>query len=101
VRFPRGLLSGAPLSAKLLDRMTRPLMLGGRLPGRVWRTTGFGIGLMIGEMTDVGLAVGHPGAGPGGGRAVYGFVDQNAPRTIAAFAEGDDEGSDRPRGCSP
>jgi CubicO group peptidase (beta-lactamase class C family) len=86
------LLRGRILPAELLAVMTDPHPLGGPLKGRPWRTTGYGLGLMIGEMEAAGLAIGHSGAGPGSVSAVYHFPEQAPPRTVAVFAQGDDEG---------
>jgi CubicO group peptidase (beta-lactamase class C family) len=91
-QFLDGLLHSRILPAELLAVMTDPQPLGGPLEGRPWRTTGYGLGLMIGEMSPAGQAIGHSGAGPGSGSAVYHFPDQAPPRTVAVFAQGDDEG---------
>jgi CubicO group peptidase (beta-lactamase class C family) len=68
--------------------------IGGRLPGRPWLTTGYGLGLMIGTMARPGMAqplpvIGHGAAGPGSIGGVY----QAAGRTVAVFASGADEAS--------
>jgi hypothetical protein len=47
---------------------------------------------MIGRMTTAGIAIGHSGAGPGSVSAIYHFRDQKTPRTVAAFAQADNEG---------
>jgi CubicO group peptidase (beta-lactamase class C family) len=85
-----GLLAPASRAA-LLDRY----MIGGRLPGRPWITTGYGLGLMMGDVQGDGMAapgfvVGHSAGGPGSVGAVY-----HAPelcRTAAVFTGGRDEG---------
>ena len=72
--------------------------LGGPLPDRPWRTTGYGLGLMMGTLQRPGLAhpvevVGHSAGGPGSVGAVYrrvGRADQVA--TAACFLAGNDEG---------
>jgi D-alanyl-D-alanine carboxypeptidase len=85
-------MSGDLLSSVLLKQMTTVHPVVGRWPTRPWETTGYGLGLAIGRMKDAGLAVGHSGAGPGSVSAVYHFVDRDPPCTVAAFAQGDDEG---------
>jgi D-alanyl-D-alanine carboxypeptidase len=91
-RFLHKLMSGDVLPPELLSEMTTCHPIAGRLPGRPWETTGCGLGLMIGQMTSAGIAMGHSGAGPGSVSAVYHFGDRASPCTIAAFARGDDEG---------
>ncbi len=84
------LLAGALLPAALLGEMLSPHPVGGPVPGRPWRTGGYGLGLMIG-IGDMGATyIGHSGGGPGSTAAVY----QRGPephgtkprRTAAAFA---------------
>ena len=72
--------------------------LGGPLPDRPWRTTGYGLGLMMGTMQHAGMAhpvdvIGHSAGGPGSVGAVYrrvGRADQVA--TAACFVAGTGEG---------
>jgi D-alanyl-D-alanine carboxypeptidase len=85
------LLHGRILPPELLAVMTDPHPLGGPLEGRPWRTTGYGLGLMIGEMPPAGQAIGHSGAGPGSVSAIYHFPDRAPPCTVAVFARGADE----------
>lgn len=93
VRFLHSLLSGVVLPADLLAEMTTRHPIGDEpLPGRPWETIGYGLGLMIGRMTSVGLAIGHSGGGPGSVSAVYHFSDVPTPCTVAAFGRGDNEG---------
>ncbi len=92
VRFLYHLMSGDVLPPHLLTEMTTRHPIGGRLPGRPWESTGYGLGLMIGEMMSAGIAIGHSGAGPGSVSAVYHFGDRTPPCTIAAFAQDHDEG---------
>jgi D-alanyl-D-alanine carboxypeptidase len=92
VRFLHKLMSGDVLPAELLTEMTICYPIGGRLPGRPWETTGYGLGLMIGQMISAGIAIGHSGAGSGSVSAVYHFGDRTSPCTIAAFSQGCDEG---------
>ncbi|MFO1047424.1 MAG: serine hydrolase domain-containing protein [Geminicoccaceae bacterium] len=91
------LLGGHLLSPASLAAMLDSYPLGGPLSGRPWRTTGYGLGLMIGTMR-VGagqevMVAGHSAGGPGSVGAVYRRLDAAGPRTVAAFAEGSDEGS--------
>jgi hypothetical protein len=46
----------------------------------------FGLGLMLGELKDAGMAIGHSGGGPGSVSAVYYFPERPVPCTISAFA---------------
>jgi CubicO group peptidase (beta-lactamase class C family) len=73
--------------AALLDRVD----LGGPLPGRPWRSCGYGLGLMGGNIANAGLAVGHSGAGPFSVSALYHFPDLPEPVTACAFYTGSDE----------
>lgn len=90
--FLHRLMAGDVLPPALLAAMCVAHPIGGPLPGRPWRTTGYGLGLMIGEMASVGRAMGHSGGGPGSVCAVYHFADRAVPCTVAAFAQADDEG---------
>ena len=92
VRFLHKLMCGDVLPPELLAEMIDSHPIGGRLPHRPWETTGYGLGLMIGQMTSVGIAMGHSGVGPSSVSAVYHFGDRASPCTIAAFAQGNDEG---------
>lgn len=91
-RFLHKLMLGDVLPAELLIEMTKSVPLGGPLPNRPWEITGYGLGLMIGQMTSAGAAFGHSGAGPGNVSAVYHFSDLTTPRTVAAFAQAYGEG---------
>jgi D-alanyl-D-alanine carboxypeptidase len=95
VRFLHKLISGDVLPPALLAEMTTCHSIAGQLqPGRrPWEAIGYGLGLMIGQMASVGTAIGHSGAGPGSISAVYHFGDQSSPCTVAAFAQGDEEGA--------
>lgn len=92
VRLLDGTMSGRLLPPDLLDRMKSGLSLGDGLPGRPWETTAYGLGLMIGEMSQAGLAIGHSGRGPESVNAVYHFPECRPPFTAAAFTRGTDEG---------
>jgi len=89
--FLHRLIIGDILPPDLLARMTTPFPLGETFPHRPWQTTGYGLGLMIGEMAGAGLAIGHSGGGPGSVAAVYHFPAHAS--TCAAFAQGDDVGA--------
>lgn len=84
-------LLGPAAWAAMLDRHA----IGGPVPGRPWRTAGYGLGLMIGAMGREGApalaAAGHSAGGPGSVGAVYRRMEGRA-RTAAAFAAGSDEG---------
>lgn len=88
------LLAGALLPAALLSEMLSPHPVGGPVPGRSWRTAGYGLGLMIGIGDTGATYIGHSGGGPRSTAAVY----QRAPernqsksrRTAAAFARVED-----------
>jgi D-alanyl-D-alanine carboxypeptidase len=92
VRFLHQLLCGDILPRELLTDMTRAHPIGGRMPDRPWETTGYGLGLMIGQMRPAGLAIGHSGASPESVSAVYHFGDRPRSCTVAAFAAAPDEG---------
>jgi CubicO group peptidase (beta-lactamase class C family) len=92
VRFLHRLILGDVLPDEILAEMINPFRLGGPLPNRPWETTGYGLGLMIPRFTSAGSTLGHSGAGPNSVSAVYHFDDLSGPRTIAAFAEGQEEG---------
>jgi D-alanyl-D-alanine carboxypeptidase len=87
------LLIGTLLPGPLLDAMTTPRPIGGSLPDRPWRSTGYGLGLMIGQC-EIGIDenreaqtlanyIGHTGGGPGSSSAVYQQI--GGPRTAAVF----------------
>jgi len=90
--FLHRLMAGEVLPPALLEVMRAAHPIGGPLAGRPWLTTGYGLGLMIGEMASAGRAIGHSGGGPGSVCAVYHFADRALPCTVAAFAQADDEG---------
>ena len=92
VRFLHRLILGDVLPEAILAEMIKPVPLGGPLPNRPWETTGYGLGLMIGRFASAGSTLGHSGAGPNSVSAVYHFDGRGEPRTVAAFAEGQDEG---------
>ena len=87
-----GLMQGKLLTPASLQRMLTAIPVGGALPGRPWLTCNYGLGLMIGQMAGVGLAIGHTGGGPFCVNAVYHFPELPQPVTVASFAHGTDEG---------
>lgn len=91
-RLLHGLIGGALLSAATLDGMRKRIPLGGALEGRPWTDCGYGLGLMIGRVGQVGTALGHSGGGPFSTNAVYHFPDRVHPVTVASFGEGQTEG---------
>jgi D-alanyl-D-alanine carboxypeptidase len=93
VRFLHKLMLGDILPHQILAEMIKPVPLGGPLPNRPWETSGYGLGLMIGRFALTGSALGHSGAGPDSVSAVYHFNDLSPPRTVAAFAQVENEGS--------
>jgi D-alanyl-D-alanine carboxypeptidase len=104
VRFLHALMSGDVLPPALLAEMRIPHPVGGPWPGRPFVRGGYGLGLMIGEIagetssagnttgSTTKIATGHSGAGPGSVAAVYHFGGLTPPCTVAAFAQGDQEG---------
>ena len=92
VAFLDGLLAGRVLSAVSLETMQGQRMLGGPLPGRPWTHTGYGLGLMIGNLNDAGRVVGHSGVGHDSVSALYAFLDLPGCPVVSAFAPGTDEG---------
>jgi len=90
-RFMDGLMTGRLLQPETLRTMRTAHPIGGPLPGHPWQTTGYGLGLMIGQWQGAGLALGHSGAGPGSVNAVYHFPDRDAPATVAVFSNAEDE----------
>jgi len=94
--FLHRLLAGDLLPPDLLTAMQVSHPVDGVVPGRPWRTTNYGLGLMIGQGEPPGEFVGHTGGGPGSSSAVYqlaaGTTQAHARCTGAAFAPVDDPG---------
>lgn len=91
------LLTGTLLGPASRSAMLAALPVGGQLPGRPWRRTGYGLGLMIGTMHTPALpapldVMGHSAGGPGSVGAVYHARLVDSCRTVAVFAPGSDEG---------
>jgi D-alanyl-D-alanine carboxypeptidase len=89
--FLHRLLTGRLLPPGLLGVMTEPRPLGGPVPGRPWRTAGYGLGLMIDVSSPRGRCLGHTGQGPGSTAAAYHFPDLEPLATAAAFAPVEDQ----------
>ncbi|GJL61028.1 MAG: serine hydrolase [Nitrospirales bacterium] len=92
-----GLLEGKLLRTPLLNEMLQCYPVGGEIPGRPWATTGYGLGLMIGQIGMDGMpqptrAIGHSAAGPGSVGAVYHFPDISSKKTVAVFGPFGNEG---------
>ena len=94
--FLHRLLAGDLLPPDLLTAMQASHPVDGVVPGRPWRATNYGLGLMIGQGEPPGEYVGHTGGGPGSTSAVYqlaaGTVEAHDRCTGAAFAPVDDPG---------
>lgn len=91
-----GILAGGLLKPASLDLMRRWHAVGGALPGRPWRTCGYGLGLMAGVMKTPEMRAplyveGHGAAGPGSVGSIY--RDAASGRTVAAFLPGGTEGA--------
>ena len=88
------LLGGDLLPPWLLAEMLTPHVLAGPVPGRPWRTAGYGLGLMIGTDETGASYVGHTGGGPGSTAAVYQRIPDlpgvGPRRTAGAFAPVED-----------
>ncbi|MGB3407541.1 MAG: hypothetical protein WBA67_08600 [Jannaschia sp.] len=78
----QAILRGDLLTNETKAQLTDFRPIGGPIPGRPWRTTGYGLGLMIGSMDRTGPVAGHSGSGPFSTCAVYVAGD----RAGAAFA---------------
>ncbi len=88
-RMVRAIVAGDFLTDAQKADMQETHFRGGALDGRPWLTTGYGLGLMIGQTGTAGLAVGHSGSGPFSSNAVYHFPDSG--RTVAVFGPGSNE----------
>jgi CubicO group peptidase (beta-lactamase class C family) len=83
------LMTGALLPPDLLEAMCDAHPAGRPLPGRPWKTAGYGLGLMIPSTTGGRSVIGHTGGGPGSVIAVYHLPEAKPRFTAAAFAFGD------------
>ena len=79
------------LPPELLDEMLRGHPVGGPIPGRLWVSPGYGLGVMTGGIANGAIVAGHTGGGPGSAIAVYQSVMPATRRTIAAFATSQSE----------
>lgn len=91
-RILHALMSAELLPPKLIRQMLDARPVSGALPGRPWQSCGYGLGLMIGQMKGVGLAIGHSGGGPFSTNAIYHFPDMPDTPSVATFTHGTDEG---------
>jgi len=92
VDFLRRLLSRPFLSEAAASAMKSMHALGGSIAGRPWKRTGYGLGLMIGEMEKAGLAYGHSGVGHENVSSLYCFPELPGSPVVAVFGQGTDEG---------
>ena len=90
-RFLHRLFTSEFLSKDSRAAMFESVPLPFALPDRPFVQPICGTGLMIDPMSRHGMMYGHTGGGPGSVSAVYRFSDLNPPRTVAAFADNDDE----------
>lgn len=88
-RLLHALLQGDLLTAAERQQMMELSLNEKAIQGRIWQTTGYGLGLMIGHTQAHGLAIGHAGAGPFSGNLVAHFPSSG--KTVASFAKGGDE----------
>lgn len=86
------LFHGQLLRAETRREMLARHVIGGSIPGRPWTECGYALGLMSGEVGEIGRAIGHSGGGPFSVNAVYHFPDRPDPVTVACFTSGEDEG---------
>jgi D-alanyl-D-alanine carboxypeptidase len=92
VDFLGQLFFGPFLSEDSASAMKGMRALGGSIAGRPWKKTGYGLGLMIGEMEKAGLAYGHSGVGHESVSSLYCFPELPESPVVAVFGRGADEG---------
>ena len=85
------LIRGSLLPPHLLTDMLHRTPLGREIPGRPGIGYGYGIGLMMALEGPAGRCFGHTGHDLTSVAAVYHFPDLSPPRTVAAFARGDNQ----------
>lgn len=90
-RFLHRLFTSTFLSSESQAAMFDSVPLPYPLPNRPFVQPMPGTGLMIDSKSRHGMMAGHTGGGPGSVSAVYRFPDLEPPRTVAAFADNDDE----------
>lgn len=88
-RLLHAILQGGLLTAAQREEMMTLSLNESAIDGRIWRTTGYGLGLMIGQTEHHGLAIGHAGCGPMSGNLVAHFPQSGL--TVASFSRGGDE----------
>lgn len=88
-KLMQGLIDGTVLGQDLLEEMITPYMQGGAIKGRIWTTTSYGLGLMIGNTETAGPAIGHAGCGPFSANLMAHFPTRRV--TVASFVQGGDE----------
>jgi CubicO group peptidase (beta-lactamase class C family) len=91
VDFLRRLFSEGFLSEGARSAMKTMHALGGGIAGRPWTRTGYGLGLMIGEMAGAGAAFGHSGVGHDCVSCLYCFSGLPGSPVVAVFGQGTDE----------
>lgn len=79
------------LPGNMRDAMFLRRVLPYKTPGRPWVETGYGLGVMMGAVSNVGTAIGHSGCGPFSACSVYHFPDLPTPITVASFCHGPNE----------
>lgn len=85
------LLHGDLLSPGARQQMLLRDMKGSAIPGRVWSEIGYGLGMMIGAVPQVGQMIGHTGSGPFSANLVAAFPEMPNQPIVAAFCSGADE----------
>ncbi len=90
-RLMRGVLLGDLMTPASRASMLKLSMQGPPIPGRVWRTTGYGMGVMIGTADPVGRMRGHAGCGPFSANLVAHFPDTRDGLIVASFCPVGDE----------
>lgn len=101
VRLLDAVLHGELLAPEIVKTMVeRSTPQAAPLPGRPWTAAAYALGLMANRAGELGRAIGHSGAGPGSVNAVYHFPDLARPMTVAAFAEGENEGLVEHEACA-
>ncbi|WP_323784051.1 serine hydrolase domain-containing protein [Thalassovita sp.] len=88
-RMLHGILAGGLLPRNRVEQMTALHMEGGGIEGRPWQQTGYGLGLMMGQVEGGANILGHSGCGPFSANFVAHFPDRGV--TVSSFAQGGDE----------
>ncbi|MEW2912202.1 serine hydrolase domain-containing protein [Leisingera sp. JC11] len=90
-RLLHGLLTGSILTHAARSSMLSQQMQAGPIPGRVWKETGYGLGIMNGTAEGAGRLIGHTGCGPFCANLVARFPDLPGQPIAAAFVHGGNE----------